>query len=81
MNGDRSSGLPFLLAGLGTGIALAFLVAPLKGAAMRSLIARNVKDGEDWVKGKAVGTKEYVRTQGERLRDRVKVRVEADSGS
>lgn len=72
MNGDRSSAIPFFLTGLGTGIALTLLLAPLTGAATRNLIARKVKDGEKWIKDKADTAKEYVLTHGAGLRDGVK---------
>jgi gas vesicle protein len=72
MNGNGSSALPIFLTGLGIGIALTLLLAPLSGAATRSLIGRKVKDGEDWVKDKAASAEDYVRTHGAGLRDGVK---------
>ncbi len=68
----RSSALPFFLSGLGAGVALALLLAPLSGAATRSLISRKVKDGEDWMKDKAAAAEDYVLTRGAELRDRAK---------
>ncbi len=72
MNGNRLSSLPFFLGGLGTGIALTLLLAPLTGAATRNLIGRKVKDGEDWVADKAATAKDYVLTQAAELRDRAR---------
>lgn len=72
MNGNRSfDALPLFLTGLGTGVALTLLLAPLSGAATRSLIGRKVRDGENWVKGKATAAEDYVVTQGAGLRKRV----------
>ena len=71
-NGNGGSGLPFFLTGLGTGIALAVLFAPLSGAGTRRLIARKVEEGEDWVKDQAGAAQDYVRSHGAELRDRVK---------
>ena len=72
MNGNRGSALPFCLTGLGTGIALAVLFAPLSGARTRRLITRKVEEGEDWMKDKAAAAQDYVRGHGEELRDRAK---------
>ncbi|MEX2260360.1 MAG: YtxH domain-containing protein [Bryobacteraceae bacterium] len=72
MNGNRSSALRCFLTGLGTGIGLTLLLAPLTGAATRRLIGRKVKDGEGWVKDKAAAAEDYVLTHGAGLRDRVK---------
>lgn len=72
MNGYRDSALPLFLTGLGTGIALTLLFAPLSGAATRSLISRKAKDGEGWVKDKAAAAEDYILTRGAGLRDRVK---------
>jgi hypothetical protein len=72
MNGNRGSALLFFLTGLGVGIALTVLFAPLSGAATRRLIGRKVEEGEDWVKDNAAAAQDYVRDHGEELRDRVK---------
>ena len=77
MNGNRCSALPFFLTGLGTGIALTLLLAPLSGAATRRLIGRKVEDGEDWMTGRDAAAKDYVLTRGAELRDRVKEAAEA----
>ncbi len=72
MNSHRGSALLFFLAGLGTGVALTGLLAPRSGAAMRRLIGRKIEEGEDWMKEKASTAEDYVKGQGEELRDRVK---------
>lgn len=76
MNGNRNLAVPFFLTGLGTGVALTLLFAPLSGAATRRLIGRKVKDGEDWMKDKAASAEDYVLTQAAGLRDRVKEAAE-----
>ena len=70
-----SSSLMFLT-GMGTGIALAVLLAPRSGAATPRLIGRKVEEGEDWVKGRAAAAQEYVLDQGEKLGDRIKEEAE-----
>ncbi len=66
------AGFGLFLAGLGTGIALTLLSAPLSGAETRKLIGRKVKEGEGWVKGQAVAAEEFVHTTGTHLRDSAK---------
>ena len=77
MNGSGSSALPLFLAGLGTGVVLTLLFAPLSGAATRGLIGGKFTDGEDWMKGKAAEAEDYVLTHGAGLRDGVKEAAEA----
>ena len=64
-------------AGLGAGVALTLLCAPLSGPATRKLIGRKAKEGEDWVKGRAAAAQDYVATQGADLRDRARGAAEA----
>ena len=77
MNDSRISALPLFLTGLGAGIALTLLMAPMSGAASRRLIGRKVNDGKDWMKDQAAAAEDYAHTQSARLRDRVKVVAEA----
>jgi gas vesicle protein len=72
MNGNRGSAVLFFLSGLGAGIALTVLLAPRSGPATRRLIGRKVEEGKGWVKDKTAAAQDYVRGQGEGLRDRVK---------
>ena len=72
MTCNRGSALLLFLAGLGAGIAVTALLAPRSGAATRRLIGRKVEEGKDWVKDKAASAQDYVKGQGEELRDRVK---------
>ena len=58
LNGTRGLSLPFFLAGMGTGVALTLLLAPLSGEATRNLIRRKVKEGADWAKDTAAGAEE-----------------------
>jgi hypothetical protein len=69
---QRGFALPFFLTGLGAGIGLGVLLAPRSGAAMRRLLGRRVDQGKDWVKETAVSAQDYVREQGQELRDRAK---------
>jgi gas vesicle protein len=73
-NGNRAYSLPlsFFLAGLGTGIAVAALLAPHSGPETRRLIGSKVEEGEDWVKSKAAAAQGYVSSHGVALGDRVK---------
>ncbi len=70
-NGSTSA-VPFFLTGLGTGIALALLFAPLSGGATRGLIGRKCKETSKWVKDTAGATEEYVAAKGSEIRDRAK---------
>lgn len=72
LNGTRDLSLPFFLAGLGTGVALALLLAPMSGDATRGLIGRKVKEGEEWVKDTAAAAEESILDQTSGLRSRVK---------
>ena len=81
MNCNRTSTLQCFLTGLGTGVALTLLFAPLSGPATRKLIGRSVKDGGDWVKDQASAAQDYVVAQGADLRDRVKDAADALSRS
>jgi len=72
MSCNRNSALITFLTGLGAGIALTVLLAPRSGAATRRLIGRKVEEGKDWMKDQATAAEDYVKGQGEQLRDRVK---------
>lgn len=76
-SGRRSSALPLFLTGVGTGIALTLLLAPLSGSATRDLIARKAKKGEDWVKTKASAAEDFVASRSADLRERVSDAAEA----
>jgi len=67
-----ASSLLLFLGGVGAGVALAGLLAPRSGAATRRIIGRKVDEGTDWVKERAATAQEYVRSQADDLRDRVK---------
>jgi gas vesicle protein len=67
---DRSSLLMLFLTGVGTGIAVTLLLAPLSGEATRGLITRKVKEGKDWLDTKTGEAEEYVAAKGAVLRER-----------
>lgn len=71
-NGAFTSAVPFFLTGLGTGIALALLLAPQSGVATRGLIGRKCKESSEWVKDAADAAEEYVVAKGTEIRDRAK---------
>jgi len=71
-NGYSGSGPLLFLTGMGTGIAMAILLAPRSGASTRRLIGRKVEEGEDWMKDKAAEAKVYVSCHAEKLGDRIK---------
>ena len=71
-NGSRSLALPLLLAGLGTGVALALLLAPMSGPATRSLIGRKAKEGEEWLRDTAAAAEESLAAQAADLQHRAK---------
>jgi gas vesicle protein len=72
MNCNRSSALMTFLIGLGAGIVVTVLLAPRSGAATRRLIGRKAEEGKGWLKDQAAAAEDYVKGQGEQLRDRVK---------
>lgn len=72
VNGNESSAMNFFLIGLGAGVSLTLLFAPLKGTETRRLIGRKVRHGTGWMKDKSLAAKHYVLTQGAEVRDRVK---------
>lgn len=76
-NCNKGSLLPMFLAGLGTGVAFALLLAPLSGDAARDLIGRKIKDGGNWVKDQTEEAEDYVRTQSAALRDKVNAVADA----
>jgi len=77
INGNRGATLPVFLVGLGTGIVLTLLITPVSGAALRSSIRRKLKDGADWMEGKAKAARDEVVTHATGLRDGVKAAVGA----
>jgi gas vesicle protein len=68
--------LPMFLAGMGAGIALALLLAPLSGAATRRLILRKAKQAGDRANGEAENAQEFVRSRAAEVRERVKDAVD-----
>lgn len=78
---QRTRELACVFLGMGIGIAATLLLAPQSGTATRTLIGRKVKDGERWLKGKAIATEDYVLTRGADIRDRVKEVAEVVSRS
>jgi gas vesicle protein len=81
MECNRKSAVPPFLLGIGTGVALALLLAPRTGTATRKLIGRKAQDGGKWAEDKADTAKKWVLTQGVGLRERVKDGADAIVGS
>ena len=79
-NDCNCSSMPMFMAGLGTGVAFALLLAPRSGDATRNMIGRKVKEGGDWVKGQADEAEGYMKTQGAALRDKVNAVADAVRG-
>ena len=57
---SNATQLPCFLTGLGVGVAVTLLFAPLAGSATRNLLGRKVRHGKEWVKEKAAATESYV---------------------
>ena len=68
----RGMEVPCFLIGLGTGIVMTMLYAPLSGDATRKLISRRAKEGQDWVQEQAAAAGDYVTSSATGLRDRAK---------
>jgi gas vesicle protein len=77
MDCRMSASLPYFLSGLGAGIALTLLLAPMSGAATRKMIRRNVRNGEKRAKDLTQAAKNYVLTRGADFRDLAKEASEA----
>jgi gas vesicle protein len=75
---NKTGFLPFFLAGLATGAALALLLAPNTGEATRRLIGRKAGEGRDLLKARAVAGRDYVKARGAELRERVKAAVASE---
>ena len=75
----RSSGLevPCFFIGLGAGIVLTMLYAPMSGDATRRLISRRAKQGQDWVEDQASAASDFVTERAESISHRVKDVVKA----
>jgi len=71
-NINAGSAVLIFLTGMGAGIALAGLLTPRSGAATRRIIGRRVDEGTGWVKNKAAAAQDFVRSQADELRDKVK---------
>jgi gas vesicle protein len=72
MAGNRGSTLLIFLTGLGAGIAVTALLAPRSGAATRRLLGRKVERGKHRIQEQVAAAQDYVKGQGEELRDRIR---------
>ena len=64
--------VPCFLLGLGAGIVLTMLYAPMSGDATRKLIARRAKEGQDWIEDQATTAGDFVAEQAESIAHRAK---------
>ena len=64
--------LPCFILGLGAGVLLTLLYAPLSGEKTRRLISRRVQEGEDWVNDQASAAQDYVTSTAGGLRDKAR---------
>lgn len=67
MNAYKTDSLPFFLAGLATGAALALLLSPRSGAATRRFIGRKVGEGKDLLRSRVQAAQERIQASGEPL--------------
>lgn len=70
MNCNKTSVLPFFLAGLTSGITLTLLLAPRSGSETRNILSRKMKQGEAWVKEKASTAEDFASAGAKDLRER-----------
>jgi gas vesicle protein len=75
MTSQYLSAVPFFLAGLATGVAVALLAAPYSGAEMRQRIGSKAAAGKDLLKAGMTAGKDYVKSCGAGLRDMAKAVV------
>ena len=72
MKGNGNLELPCFVLGLGAGVLLTLLYAPLSGEKTRRLIARRVQDGENWIKDQTTAAEDYVTSTTGGLRDKAR---------
>jgi gas vesicle protein len=72
MTNKYLSALPFFLAGLATGVAVALLAAPYSGAETRHRIGNKAAEGTDLLRAGITAGKDYIKGCGTELRDMAK---------
>jgi gas vesicle protein len=71
MNAYKTDSLPFFLAGLATGAALALLLSPRSGAATRRFIGRKVEEGKDLLRSRVQAAQDRIQALGSEPPERV----------
>jgi gas vesicle protein len=71
MKDKMSTSLSCFLVGVGTGMALTLLFAPMNGAETRGLLRRKVRAGEKWVEETAAAAEQSAVRHAGDLRERV----------
>ena len=64
--------VPCFLLGLGAGIVLTMLYAPMSGDATRKLITRRAKEGQEWIEDQATTASDFVSGQADSIAHRAK---------
>lgn len=72
MTNKYLSAVPFFLAGLATGVAVALLAAPYSGAETRHRIGSKAAEGKDLLHAGVTAGKDYIKSCGAGLRDMAK---------
>jgi hypothetical protein len=72
MTNNKNTQLPYFLAGLVTGAALAALMTPYYGAESRRAIGSTIRDGKDRLKAQVETGQDHIKARAEEFRESVK---------
>ena len=66
---EQNSGISYFIVGLGIGVAVGLLMAPLSGEETRQILRSKADEGAEFLRAKADESKEFVRRRSGELRE------------